>query len=196
MLPYLYIDIETARDTDVPDDVYNIAKEKNPDHLPFLPTYNIILCIWVGWMKDWQLSTKCIWGATEKEILENFLRIMPQFTIIWYNILKFDLPMIVLRSLHHWLVIPPQLRSYLSKPWENIHIIDLMDVVKSFWSRYFSLNDISILINIPTSKHSMGWSEVQSYIDQWRLGDIQQYCLEDVRVTYQLHQRLLLSKLL
>ena len=44
----LYIDIETVKDDTIPDSLFSIAEEKNPQQINFLPTYNKIIAISIG----------------------------------------------------------------------------------------------------------------------------------------------------
>jgi hypothetical protein len=44
----LYIDIEIVKDISVPDSLFLLAQEKNPQQVGFLPTYNQIIAISIG----------------------------------------------------------------------------------------------------------------------------------------------------
>ena len=44
----LFLDIETARDSSIPDELYNAAILKNENQYMFLPAYNKIIALCIG----------------------------------------------------------------------------------------------------------------------------------------------------
>ena len=192
----LYIDIETVRDETIPDSLFSIAQEKNPQQINFLPTYNKIIAISIGWIKDWVFKVKSLQG-TEAEMITELFKYVDKFTLTGFNILGFDLPMIVLRAMKYGIPIPPILRTYGVKPWEMWdRFLDLMQVMKITGARYYNLADMCILLGIPTPKYDMDGSQVQQFYNEGRLSEIQQYCCKDVEASYLLHQKLISLNLL
>lgn len=192
----LYIDIETVRDITIPDSLFSIAEEKNPQQINFIPTYNQIIAISIGWLKEWTFKTKSLQG-TEPEMIRELFTFIDRYTLVGFNILSFDLPMIALRAMHHGIPIPPALKTYGLKPWEYWdRYLDLMQVLKITGTRYYSLSDMCLLLGIPTPKADMDGSQVQQFYDEWRIEEIQQYCSKDVEASYLLHQKLISLNLL
>jgi len=192
----LYLDIETARDPTIPDSLFSIAEEKNPQQINFLPTYNQIIAISIGWLKDGTFKVKSILG-TEKDMIEKIFVYLDSFTLTGFNILSFDLPMIALRAMHHGIKIPPALKTFGLKPWEYWdRYLDLMQVLKITGTRYYNLADMCMLLGIPTPKSDMDGSQVQDFYDAGLIEEIRQYCSKDVEASYLLHQKLISLNLL
>lgn len=196
MKTFLYLDIETVRDATIPDSLFSIAEEKNPQQINFLPTYNKVISISIGWVKDWVFKVKSLEG-TEPEMITELFKYIDKFTLIGFNILGFDLPMITLRAMKHSIPIPPILRTYGVKPWDMTdRFLDLMQVMKITGTRYYNLADICLLLGIPTPKTDMDGSQVQQFYNEGRLEEIQQYCSKDVEASYLLHKKLIDLKVL
>lgn len=192
----LYIDIETVKDDTIPDSLFSIASEKNPQQINFLPTYNKIIAISIGWTKNDSFTTRSLQG-TEPEMITELFKYIDKFTLTGFNILGFDLPMIALRAMHHGIPIPPALKTFGLKPWEWWdRFLDLMQVMKITWTRYYNLADMCLLLGIPTPKTDMDGSQVQQFYNEGRLTEIQQYCSKDVEASYLLHQKLISLNLL
>ena len=192
----LYIDIEIARDTSIPDNIFSIAQEKNPDQISFLPAYNKVIAIAIGWLKDWELKVKSLQGSEEEMIRELFWFI-DRYTITGFNILWFDLPFITLRAMKYGIMVPPTLKTFGVKPWDMWdRFLDLMQVFKITGARYYNLADLCLLLGIQTPKITMDGSMVQWFYDDGKLSDIEEYNRADVRATYDLHQKAISLKLL
>ena len=193
---HLYIDIETVKDPTIHDGLFSIAEEKNPQQINFLPTYNQIIAISIGWLKDNAFTTRSLKG-TEPEMITELFKYVDKFTLTGFNILWFDLPMIVLRAMHHNISIPPILRTFWVKPWDMTdRFLDLMQVMKITGTRYYSLSDMCLLLGIPTPKADMDGSQIQQLYNDGRIKEIEQYCCKDVEASYLLHQKLILLNLL
>ncbi len=196
MKTFLYIDIETVRDITIPDSLFSIAEEKNPQQINFLPTYNQIIAISIGWIKDWVFKTKSLQG-TEPEMIRELFTFIDRYTLVGFNILSFDLPMIALRAMHHGIPIPPILKVYDLKPWQYWdRFLDLMQVLKITGTRYYNLADMCMLLGIPTPKADMDGTQVQQFYNEGRIEEIRQYCSKDVEASYLLHQKLISLNLL
>lgn len=196
MKTFLYIDIEIARDTTVPDDLFSIARDKNPDQISFLPAYNQVIAIAIGGMKDGTFQIRSLKG-TEPEMITELFRYVDKFTLTGFNILSFDLPFIALRAMHHNIPVPSILKTFGLKPWEyGDRYLDLMQVFKVTGTRYYNLADMCLLLGIPTPKTMMDGSQVQQFYDEGKLSDIEEYNRADVRATYDLHQKAISLKLL
>lgn len=192
----LYLDIEIARDPTISEELFLLAQEKNPNQINFLPTYNKIISISIGWVKDGVFKVKSLEG-TEAEMITELFKYIDKFTLTGFNILGFDLPMIALRAMHHGIPIPPILRTFWVKPWDMTdRFLDLMQVMKITGTRYYNLADMCILLGIPTPKSDMDGSQVQQFYNEGRLEEIQQYCSKDVEASYLLHKKLIDLKVL
>lgn len=196
MKTFLYLDIETVRDDTIPDSLFSIAEEKNPQQINFLPTYNKIIAISIGGLRSWEFKTKSLlW--TEKEMIEKLFVYLDNFILTGFNILSFDLPFITLRAMHHGIEVPPILKTFGLKPWEWWdRYLDLMQVMKITGTRYYNLSDMCLLLGIPTPKSDMDGSQVQQFYNDGRLAEIQQYCSRDVEASYLLHRKLIDLKVL
>ena len=192
----LFLDIETARDSSIPDELYNAAILKNENQYMFLPAYNKIIALCIGWInKEWVFSVKSLeWD--EREMLEKFFSFIDRYVIIGYNVLQFDLPFIIHRAMHYGLRIPDCLRTFWKKPWEINNVIDLMQVSKSFGLRYYSLNDMCLLLGIASPKDGMDGSQIQQAYDDGKLDDIVHYCMADIVATKNLFDKFVTLNLL
>jgi len=192
----LYLDIEIARDPTISEELFLLAQEKNPNQINFLPTYNKIISISIGWIKDWVFKVKSLEG-TEPEMITELFKYIDKFTLTGFNILGFDLPMITLRAMKHSIPIPPILRTYGTPLWNlTDRFLDIMQVMKITGTRYYNLADMCILLGIPTPKSDMDGSQVQQFYNEGRIEEIQQYCSKDVEASYLMHQKLISLNLL
>lgn len=193
---HLYIDIETVKDPTIPDSLFSIAEEKNPQQINFLPTYNQIISISIGWLKDNAFTTRSLKG-TEPEMITELFKYVDKFTLTGFWILWFDIPFICMRALKYSIEIPIGLKVYWEKPWTmQDKFLDLMIATKFTGTRYYNLNDVCLLLDIPTPKDWIDWSQVQDFYNQWRLTEIEQYCCRDVEASYLLHRKLIDLKVL
>ena len=156
-----------------------------------------IICISVGIFLDGKktgLRVKSFAGHDEKELLEDFSRMLSNqplsIILCAHNGKEFDFPYICRRMLINGVPFPPHLQITGKKPWEIPHL-DTMELWKfGDYKNYTSLNLLTAIFNIPTSKDDIDGSEVGHVY--WEEGDLPRictYCQKDVIATAQLIRR-------
>ncbi|HKX29942.1 MAG TPA: ribonuclease H-like domain-containing protein [Blastocatellia bacterium] len=128
----------------------------------------------------------------EQRILKPFWHLVETLNlrhdiIIGHNILDFDLPFILKRSIIH--KIKPSVRIPF-KRYQSHPIFDVMWEWSS-WRRKVSLNEIALALNLCSPK-AQGIDGSQIY-QAWRDGrdeDIASYCMRDVECTREIYYRL------
>jgi 3'-5' exonuclease len=140
------------------------------------------------------LKIKAIANHNETELLSEFKQIVerkyrPQDLILCaHNGKEFDYPYLCRRMLVNDISIPQVLQLQARKPWEVPHI-DTLDMWK-FGDRkhYTSLDLLSLLLEIPSSKNNMSGEDVgRIYYQKNDLEHIRQYCMNDVVALAQLY---------
>jgi predicted PolB exonuclease-like 3'-5' exonuclease len=156
-----------------------------------------IVCISVGIFlngKKAGLRVKSFAGHEEKELLEDFSRMLTSqplsIILCAHNGKEFDFPYICRRMLINGVQFPPHLQITGKKPWEIPHL-DTMELWKfGDFKNYTSLNLLTAIFNIPTSKDDIDGSQV-GYV-YWVEDDLPRictYCQKDVIATAQLIRR-------
>jgi len=125
---------------------------------------------------------------TEREILEEFYRILAEFRrYVTYNGKNFDVPFILARSAILEVVPGP---FPVTKRYSTSPHLDLCELLSSFGSlRYESLDGWCQAFGIRSPKSGIDGSQVQTYFEAGRLQEIAEYCLQDVRATAELFER-------
>lgn len=178
----IFFDIETISN-------WIVVPEKYTDKWNFMPEFNKILCISLWYILNWDYKIKTL-SWNEKEIIEEFIKIIWDHVLCGFNVKNFDIPFIIKRAMALGIKIPYSLKYYWKKPWEVSNVLDLYEVYKSIWSTSADLNTVSQHLGIESSK--WGWidgSLVQEFYDQWRTEEIIKYCEEDVRCTMDVYRR-------
>lgn len=156
-----------------------------------------IVCISVGIFlngKKTALRIKSFAGHDEKELLEDFGKMLSSqplsIILCAHNGKEFDFPYICRRMLLNGVQFPPHLQISGKKPWEIPHL-DTMELWKfGDFKNYTSLNLLTAIFNIPTSKDDIDGSEVAHvYWVEDDLPRICTYCQKDVIATAQLIRR-------
>ena len=109
-----------------------------------------------------------------------------------HNGKEFDFPYLCRRMLINDIKIPWSLNMAGKKPWEVNHI-DTMEMWKfGDWKNFTSLDLLTTIFDIPSSKKEMDGSMVTKtyYEEQDGLRKIEEYCRRDVIATAQLYLRL------
>jgi hypothetical protein len=108
-----------------------------------------------------------------------------------HNGKEFDFPYLSRRMLVHEIRLPPQLNFAGKKAWEVPHL-DTMELWKfGDYKHFTSLDLLSALFNIPTSKGVMDGSQVNSvYYLENDLDKIAEYCIGDVVAVAQVYLKL------
>ncbi len=181
--------------------------ETSPDELFFsrgaiFAEFGKVICISAGVFthesdKTVGLRIKSFALKSEKETLEAFKKLVEtkfdpkNLRLIAHNGKEFDFPYLCRRMLVNEIEIPETLDIREKKPWEINHI-DTMELWK-FGDRknFTSLDLLSALFDIPSSKDDIDGSQVNEvYYKENNLERISQYCQRDVMVTAQVFLKL------
>ncbi|MBU1044638.1 MAG: ribonuclease H-like domain-containing protein [Candidatus Omnitrophica bacterium] len=125
--------------------------------------------------------------CSEKEIIENFWKIVTKYTqIVTYNGRGFDCPFIMLRSAVHRC---KPTRDIMPYRFDIKSHIDLYDQITFYGAmrRGFSLHMVSQALGIKSPKEEgVSGAMVSDYFKQGKSLEIAEYCLRDVRATKEL----------
>ena len=143
------------------------------------------------------IKVKTIAGDDETEVLQNFNQILEkhkagnQLCLVAHNGREFDFPYLCRRMLVNGIAIPPMLQLAGKKPWEVKHI-DTLDFWKfGDYKHFTSLDLLTAIFDIPSSKSNMDGSEVNAvYHVEQNLDKIQDYCAGDVVALIQLYLKM------
>ena len=160
-----------------------------------------IVCIAVGKFVDNEAGeivfrTKAYSGDDEKSILLEFKTMLERLDpmslkLCAHNGKEFDFPYLCRRMLINDIALPMVLNLSGRKSWEIPHL-DTMEMWKfGDFKHYTSLDLLSAVFNIPTSKGDMDGSRVNKvYHVENDLTKIKDYCLRDVVVLAQVFLKL------
>jgi DNA polymerase elongation subunit (family B) len=160
-----------------------------------------IICIAVGKLYDTEsgeigLKTKAYFGHDEKKILLDFNNMLEKMDgatvrLCAHNGKEFDFPYMSRRMLIHGISLPATLNLSGRKPWETPHL-DTMEMWKfGDYKHYTSLDLLTAIFNIPSSKSDMDGSQVNAvYYRDKNLEKIKTYCVSDVLVLTQLYLKM------
>ena len=160
-----------------------------------------IICIAVGKLYDTEsgeigLKTKAYFGHDEKKILLDFNNMLEKMDgatvrLCAHNGKEFDFPYMSRRMLIHGISLPAALNLSGRKPWETPHL-DTMEMWKfGDYKHYTSLDLLTAIFNIPSSKSDMDGSQVNAvYYRDKNLEKIKTYCVSDVVVLTQLYLKM------
>lgn len=160
-----------------------------------------IICIAVGKLYDTEsgeigLKTKAYFGHDEKKILLDFNNMLEKMDgatvrLCAHNGKEFDFPYMSRRMLIHGISLPATLNLSGRKPWETPHL-DTMEMWKfGDYKHYTSLDLLTAIFNIPSSKTDMDGSQVNAvYYRDKNLEKIKTYCVSDVVVLTQLYLKM------
>ncbi len=217
----LIVDIETASISESYNDLDERLKKqwdrkaaflKNEDQLPtdelfferagIYAEFGKVICIAAGlFIKtksgEMGLRIKAYTGKNEKDILAGFKDLInnkldsEKLILCAHNGKDFDFPYLCRRYLVNEIEIPAALQISGKKPWEINHI-DTMEMWK-FGDRrnYSSLDLLSSIFGINSSKKDMDGSMVNKvYYKDKNIEQIEAYCKQDVYVTANLFLKL------
>ena len=216
----LIIDIETVSAASSYDDLDHRLKKqwdrkasflKNEEDLPpdqmyhergaIYAEFGKVVCVGVGLFtttnNDMGLRVKSFISKDEKQVLIGFKELVDkklkndQLLLCAHNGKEFDFPYLCRRYLVNGIAIPEVLQISGKKPWEVNHI-DTMEMWK-FGDRknFTSLDLLSALFNIESSKTDMDGSKVgEVYYHEGDLDKIARYCMQDVWVTANLYLKM------
>ncbi|ALH95174.1 3'-5' exonuclease [Acinetobacter equi] len=220
-LPVLVFDIETVTDlksgahlyqldlpeADLEQALMKLRRQDTGTDFQRLALHEIV-CIsglWIdelGAMKLFSFSRE---KFNEAEILRKFLSIFDKRhpTLVSWNGMQFDLPVILFRAMYHGLSAPSlfdqgeidtqkRYNNYQNR-YHHRHI-DLMDVMAMFNGRHFQkLDDIAHLLGFPGKRGEVGY-HVPEYIRLQQWLRLTSYCEGDVLNTWLIYIRWLLLK--
>lgn len=149
-----------------------------------------IICIGMGVILEKSgekiMHVKCLRGHDEKELLEQFLKVLSQQQgrypyLCAHNGKEFDFPYMARRILINGLEIPAQLDAAGKKPWE-VNWLDTMELWKfGDYKNFTSLELLAHVFDIPTPKDDIDGSQVgRVYWQEKNLERIAQYCAKDI----------------
>jgi len=155
-----------------------------------------IICISVGFYRNGEFRVKSFFSDDEKEILKNFISLLNksyntrEHLLCGHNAKEFDFPYIARRILINGLPIPEILDIAGRKPWEINHL-DTMDLWRfGDYKNYTSLELLTTIFDIPTSKDDINGSDVSRvYWQEKNLERIVKYCEKDALNVAQLFLR-------
>jgi predicted PolB exonuclease-like 3'-5' exonuclease len=165
-----------------------------------------IVCIAVGKFYDTETGTlglrsKAYFGHDEKVVLGDFHSLITRLDpanlrLCAHNGKEFDYPYLCRRMLVNEFEIPEALNLTGRKPWEVQHY-DTLEMWKfGDYKHYTSLDLLTALFDIPTSKTDMDGSQVNNvYYQDKDLNKIKDYCVRDVIALAQLFLKLKAIKL-
>ena len=214
-LPVLVFDIETIPDVSSGSRLYDldlayddsvmamnaIRRQESNSDFPRLPLHEIV-CISGIWAEngDIKLFSFCQESMSEKQILQRFLAIFDKHfpTLVSWNGSGFDLPVLILRAMHHGLSAQGLLdqgefensRKYnnYQNRYQHRHT-DLMDCLALFNARNFQkLDEMALFLGFPGKQGQSGY-HVHDYVKnkQWKI--LCQYCESDVLNTWLIYLR-------
>lgn len=170
-------------------EVLDMYKRKAPLYL----TYNKIVCISVGMVKNGVVRIKSLIGE-EKDIIKQFCEIANQFDYLaGVNIIGFDLPVISANGAKYFNmteVLKDSFSVSSKKPWELKNITDITDVFKGTSFINPSLVEMCLHFGIETPKDDISGADVSRvyYEEENGIERIAKYCNKDVFATINLFQ--------
>lgn len=152
------------------------------------PEYSRVSTIVMGVYdkKTQTIKTKTFINDDERTLLSEFNESLYAIyeknsfmNIVGHYIKYFDIPFLIKRMLANGLSIHPNLHLHKMKPWENV-LIDTYDLYKFGGIKSGSLEDICILLDIPSPKSKYESKDAPGlfYTNQV---DLVEYCENDVR---------------
>jgi predicted PolB exonuclease-like 3'-5' exonuclease len=180
------------RDEKSAEEIYNMAG--------IYAEFGKIICVSVGFISqingEEQIRLKSFASENEKVLLQEFIDLLDSkfnnesFLLCAHNGKEFDYPLLSRRMLINGLKLPLLLDIAGKKPWEIRHL-DTMELWKfGDYKNYTSLDLLTHIFNIPTSKDDIDGSQVaRVYYEDKDLERIIIYCEKDVIATIQLFRR-------
>ena len=161
------------------------------------PEFGKVVCVSFGVFSNGLERITSFYGDNEIDILNNSNKILANsrtkgFKLAGQNIKNFDVPYLGKRMIINSMTPDPLIQTWGKKPWES-SLLDLGEVFAfGAWGQSFSSLDlISHVLGVPTSKDNLDGSKVHSYF--WDLGkaeEIKNYCEQDVICTMNCFKRL------
>lgn len=161
------------------------------------PEFGKVVCVSFGlFTPEGTEKIMSFYGDNEKEILEKSNKVLANTRmkgnkLAGQNIKNFDVPYLGKRMLINKITPDPIIQMWNKKPWES-QFLDLAEVFAfGAWGQTFSSLDlISHVLGVPTSKDNMEGSQVHSYYWEGKSESIKDYCEQDVVCTMKCFERL------
>jgi predicted PolB exonuclease-like 3'-5' exonuclease len=186
-LRYLVFDIETVPDPSLHQPDPAIPGDQRP--MAPLPTQRLVSLGAMGLDARFGFLWLDTIGDDERSAIESFVQLVASARprLVSFNGRGFDLPVLLLRSLHHGLSIP---WFFDSRAYRDRHGGSHLDLQESFgWLRHLSLRAACKLIGLP-GKLDVDGSQVEPLFLAGQQQTIDDYCLCDVVQTAFLMLRL------
>ncbi len=171
-------------DDKTPEDLY---KEK----AAIFAEFGKVIVIGIGFLKkneneEYNFRVTALHDDNEKNLLKNFKDLLEykfpkNIRLCAHNGKEFDFPYLCRRMTVNGIKHPKVLELSNKKPWEVNHL-DTMEMWKFGDKKGFtSLDLLTNIFGIESSKHSMDGSEVHNYYyDKKDIESIKKYCIDDV----------------
>lgn len=145
--------------------------------------FSTIVTIGVGFVKEGIPYIKSIVG-TEEEIIKELCKITNSFSYVCgYNIIGYDLPLIVNNGWRYFNVakaLPDRFITSGKKPWNLESCIDLLDVYRGTHYANSSLEEVCYHFDIPTPKDGISGADVSRVYYKEGIDRISEYVKKDV----------------
>lgn len=183
-----------------PDD--KEADDLYKDRAAIYAEFGKVIVIGMAFFHEWKgkpaMRVRSLASHDEKDLLSQFKNFIESkfdqenLKLCAHNGKEFDFPYLCRRMLINDIKIPWSLNMAGKKPWEVNHV-DTMEMWKfGDWKSFTSLDLLTTLFEIPSSKQEMDGSMVSKtyYEEKEGLKKIEEYCQRDVIATAQLYLRL------
>jgi predicted PolB exonuclease-like 3'-5' exonuclease len=199
MMNFLVFDIETA-----PSELDWKPPEDDPEKFPPLPAQRILclsaMHIQIDLRSDGDTMVPIFTSMgdpdNEQDIIRSFLFYLRErrCTLVSWNGRRFDVPLLVLRSIRHGMNCSTFFAKDFNYRYSDAGHWDVADDATLFGAAYhYSLGDACQLLGLP-GKMGIDGKKVWEYYSKGRLQEIVEYCHLDVLETACFAMRLLLSK--
>lgn len=168
------------------------AEEYYPKRAAILAEFAKVVCISTGYFKkennEWQLRIKSFYSENEKDVLENFTKMLEQlhaknskWIFTGHNIKEFDIPFLSRRMLVNNIAIPSYIDFQNMKPWDT-PVLDTLHLWRfGDYKHYTSLKLLAAALGVSSPKDDIDGSKVgEVFWEERDLDRIAIYCQKDV----------------
>lgn len=174
------------------------------DKAAIFSEFGRVVCVSFGFLhgheNDLQFKVKSIYGADEKQLLQDFASFLqrhyddlPRQKLCGHNIKEFDVPYLCRRMIANGVALPKALNLYGKRPWEIKHLVDTMELWKfGDIKKYTSLDLLAATFDIATPKDDIDGSMVHhTFYHDNDVERIRHYCEKDVVTTARVYLRMM-----
>lgn len=199
-IPHVIFDIETVLDTDVfarahglPANDHDAIKQAIGDNFPKAPYHRIVAIAATTLTYDlakreWgvlEMATLSADAAGERELVAEFAQLidwtMP--TLVGYNSINFDAPVVRARAMMHRLKASKLARYNIRGFVDGGRHIDLCDIFSPRGRDRMSLDEAARAFGVGAKTEGMDGSQVDDLARRGAFTEIADYCLDDVVAT-------------